>query len=250
MKVIREGIVVTKVLAHRGSAGTHPENTIISFSEAVRVGADGIELDVHLTKDNEIVVIHDHTLERTTNGKGRVIDHSLKEIKKLDAGTWFSGSFQKVKVPTLGEVLFMMQENNLLINIEYKNVIIDYIGLEERVMREIERYDVANRVIVSSFNHYSLKRMNDLNPKIECAVLYMEKIYEPWNYANMLGAKSLHSPFHLVNNKIIQEAKKGNVSIRAYTVNHTDDVQRLMKEKCSAIITDYPEKALKIREKM
>lgn len=239
-----------EIFAHRGSAGTCPENTIASFSEAVRVGADGIELDVHLTKDNEIVVIHDHTVDRTTNGTGRIIDYTLKELQQLDAGSWFLKDFHKEKIPTLREVFSMMKDNKLYVNIELKNVMVDYINLEELVVKEIEKYNFSDRVIISSYNHYALKKIHDLNSDLECAILYMENLFKPWDYASMLGAKSLHPPFQLINNNITHEARKRNVPIRAYTVNHKDDMQRLMKEECVGIITDYPEKALEVRDKM
>lgn len=239
---------MTIIFAHRGSAGTCPENTVAAFKEAIRVSADGIELDVHLTKDNELVVIHDYTVDRTTNGKGRVKDYNLKEIQKLDAGSWYSDNFKNERISTLKEIFTLMEDNQLLINIELKNVLIDYEGMEELVIEEIKNKDFMDRVIISSYNHHSLKKIHELNPEIDCAILYTDKLYEPWNYASLLGAKSLHPPFKHIDRALIDNAKNRNVPIRAYTVNHEKDMQKLIEDKCSAIITDYPERAINLRK--
>ena len=105
---------MTKIFAHRGSKGTHPENTLTSFKEAVRVGSDGIELDVHLTKDGHLVVIHDETVDRTTNGTGEIRNLTLAKIKAMDAGSWFHNTYAGEKIPTLEEVLLLLKELGFL----------------------------------------------------------------------------------------------------------------------------------------
>ena len=122
---------MTKIFAHRGSKGTHPENTLASFKEAVRVGSDGIELDVHLTKDGHLVVIHDETVDRTTNGTGEIRNLTLAEIKAMDAGGWFHNKYAGEKIPTLEEVLLLLTELgfNGQLNIELKTDVIQYKGL-------------------------------------------------------------------------------------------------------------------------
>ncbi len=111
---------MTKIFAHRGSKGTHPENTLASFKEAVRVGSDGIELDVHLTKDGQLVVIHDETVDRTTNGTGEIRNLTLAEIKAMDAGSWFKNDFAGEKIPTLDEVLHLLKELSFHRSIKYR----------------------------------------------------------------------------------------------------------------------------------
>src|SRR5690625_4206670 len=123
---------MTKIFAHRGSSGTHPENTMSAFKEAERVGADGIELDVHYTKDDQLVVIHDNTVNRTTKGKGRVRDLTLGELLQLDAGSHIATQFSGEKIPTFEEVLDWIKETKLLVNIELKYVALDYKYFEEK----------------------------------------------------------------------------------------------------------------------
>ena len=127
---------MTKIFAHRGSKGTHPENTLSSFREAVRVGSEGIELDVHLTKDGQLVVIHDETVDRTTNGTGEIRNLTLAEVKAMDAGSWFKNDFAGEKIPTLDEVLHLLKELNFTgqLNIELKTDIIQYEGLVEKCL--------------------------------------------------------------------------------------------------------------------
>ncbi|WP_188454946.1 glycerophosphodiester phosphodiesterase [Virgibacillus oceani] len=239
---------MTKIFAHRGSSGTHPENTFPAFMEAERVGADGIELDVQLTKDNKLVVIHDHTVNRTTNGTGNVRDYTLNELKQLDAGSWFKGDCHDAKIPTLQEVLTWMQHNTLFLNIELKNVTLELPNLEELILKEIERYNLAHRVIISGFNHYSLRKIHELNPDIECAILYLEKLFKPWDYAAIIGARGLHPHSPKTDRAMITEAEQKGFPVRVYTVNQEERMKQLIEYGCSAIITDYPGKALNVRK--
>ena len=145
---------MTKIFAHRGSKGTHPENTLASFKEAVRVGSDGIELDVHLTKDGHLVVIHDETVDRTTNGTGEIRSLTLAEIKELDAGSWFHNKYAGEKIPTLEEVLLLLTELgfNGQLNIELKTDVIQYKGLVEKCLALQSAKDWPFAIVYSSFN--------------------------------------------------------------------------------------------------
>lgn len=236
------------IFAHRGSAGTHPENTMAAYIEAERVGADGLEMDVHLTKDNQLVVIHDDTVNRTTNGSGMVRNHTLAELKKLDAGSWFSPSFQLEKIPTLKEVLEFIQNNKMILNIELKYATLDYVDFEEKVIQAVEAYNLVDRVIISSFNHEGLKKVNELQPKIECAALYMERLFEPWHYVKTFGAKAIHSYVKTTDANMIHKAKANNIAVRVFTVNQTAQLHYFIQANFPAIITDYPKKALDIRK--
>lgn len=119
---------MTLIFAHRGSAGTHPENTMSAFKEAARVGADGIETDVQLSKDGEVVIIHDEKLDRTTNASGYVKDRTLMELKTLNASATHKGKLSKEKIPTLEELFIWLYDNQLFCNIELKNMLFLYPG--------------------------------------------------------------------------------------------------------------------------
>ncbi|WP_240508060.1 glycerophosphodiester phosphodiesterase [Virgibacillus indicus] len=242
--------MLTKIFAHRGSFGTHPENTMAAFREAERVGANGIELDVHLTKDNQIAVIHDNTVDRTTNGSGEVRSLTLDELRKLDAGSKYSEKFRGERILSLKEVLSWMKGNTLELNVELKNATVEYPDFEVKLLQEVQNSDLEDRVFFSSFNHYALKKMNEMNPDIECAVLYQERLYKPWDYAKTLGAGSLHPHFPNTSEDMVKEAQKNGFPVRVYTVNKEKYMEKFIRAGCAAIITDYPEKALRIRERI
>ncbi|MDQ0340870.1 glycerophosphoryl diester phosphodiesterase [Caldalkalibacillus uzonensis] len=240
--------VNTLIFAHRGAKGTHPENTMIAFQTAEQQGADGIELDVQLSKDGVPVVIHDETVDRTTNGSGWVKDMTYQELQTLDAGSWFDPSFTGQRIPTLNEVLAWVRDTPLLINIELKNGIVPYPNLEQIVIDLVHRYQLEKRVILSSFNHYSLVDIHRLAPHLETAILYMEGLYEPWHYARRIGASALHCYLPAAVPKMIEEAKRAGMPLRPFTVNREEDISSLMQAGCAAIFTDWPERARNIRQ--
>ena len=139
------------VVGHRGAMGHCPENTLASFERGLQLGADWIELDVHLSRDNALIVIHDETLDRTTNGKGAVRDHSLAELKALDAGSWFGPQYAGERIPTLDEVLRWARQRNAIVDIEIKNAPVYYAGIEAAVVEALDRYGMTEQVIVISF---------------------------------------------------------------------------------------------------
>jgi glycerophosphoryl diester phosphodiesterase len=241
---------MTLIFAHRGAAGTHPENTMESFIAAKKSGADGIELDVQLTKEGEMVVIHDETVNRTTNGKGFVKNFLLKDLQKLNASFNFKSfkSFIKVPhIPTLKEVFEWMKGNDLICNIELKTGKIEYPFIEEKVIQLIRDYHFEDRVIISSFNHYSIIRCFRLAPEIEIAPLYSDGLFMPWIYASSIHAKGIHPNIKVASDDIILSTMEYGIQVRPYTINKEKEMIRLLGLSCSAIITDYPEKAIQLR---
>ncbi|MBD8070387.1 glycerophosphodiester phosphodiesterase [Bacillus sp. PS06] len=236
----------TKIIGHRGAAGTHPENTMISFKEAERVGAHGIELDVHLSKDHQLVVIHDDKVDRTTDGKGWVKDLKVNELKKLDASYKFKGKYGICPIPTLEEVFSWARKTNLVINVEFKNSLIDYPDMEKKTIDLIYQYKMNKRVFLSSFNHESMVKANAIDPSIEAAILYMEKMYEPWEYVKQLGLRAVHPYHRTVRDDIVKACHEHGVSIRPFTINDKAIMKKMISYSCDAIITDFPDRALKL----
>src|SRR5439155_1600574 len=148
------GRVPPLIIAHRGASGTCPENTLVAFARAAALGAHMIELDVQLTRDGAVVVMHDWTLERTTDGSGAVCDRTLAEIRGLDAGAWFGSAFRGTRVPTLAEVLAAV---GLPVNVELKPVGDD--GLEARALAVVESAGAPARVVLSSFDAGAVERL-------------------------------------------------------------------------------------------
>ena len=181
-------------MAHRGASANAPENTMPAFELAVAHGADGVELDVHLTKDGELVVMHDERVDRTTNGKGFIKDFTLEELKRLDARNGMEG-FGGVQVPTLAEVYSLFAGSRHIINVEIKTDIMDYPGICQKLLALEDSMHMNGRIIYSSFNHYTVKEMLALRPSAKTGLLYLSIIDSPWDYARRLGAACLHPHF-------------------------------------------------------
>ncbi|WP_243290193.1 glycerophosphodiester phosphodiesterase [Bacillus sp. FJAT-47783] len=237
---------MTKIFAHRGASKQYPENTMLAFEAAYLQGANGIELDVQMTKDGVLVVIHDETLDRTTNATGWVKDYTYREIQHVDASYTFTQFLGRCPIPKLEEVLSWAKKRQpFFLNIELKNSVIDYFQLEEKVVDMVKQFRLEDRVILSSFNHYSLVRLHRIAKDIETAILYSEWLYEPWDYCKKIGVNGLHPHYRSLKNElVIKEAKKHNVPIRPYTVNKMKDIERFFRLEVEAIITDFPEKAI------
>ncbi|MFS1513769.1 glycerophosphodiester phosphodiesterase [Chengkuizengella sp. SCS-71B] len=243
---ISDSQIETLIFAHRGSSGTHPENTMVAFQEAFLVGVNGIELDVHLTKDGEVVVIHDEKLDRTTNGTGFVHEKTLKELKQSDAGGWYSNYYKDETIPTLDEVLEWASNKNLLLNIELKNDILQYEGLEEKVIQLVHNYGLFGSVIISSFNHCSLVKVKQLDKEIETAVLTHDILYQPWHYVKSLGASALHCSKSFALSNMVTQAQQ-QIPIRVYTINDELDMKHILLKRLSALMTDFPKKAIQLK---
>lgn len=239
-----------KIFGHRGSAGNRPENTLVSFQEAARAGADGIELDVQLSKDGVPVILHDERVNRTTNGEGWVKDLTFAELRALDAGGWFAEEFRGEKIPSLDEVLEWLVSTDLVVNIELKTGVFRYEGIEERVLDLVKKHKLEERVILSSFNHYSLVEARRLHPTIETAILFMEGLYEPWNYAKTVGAQGLHCYLPVAVPELLQGAAEANMPVRPFTVNDEAVMEKLIRGGAAGFFTDHPERAVAVRRNL
>lgn len=235
-----------QIFAHRGSKGTHPENTMAAFIEAERAGADGIEFDVQLSADGEMVVIHDETLDRTTSMQGYVKDYTARELKEADAGIAFAKAFTGERIPLLREVFEWAASNQLLMNAELKNDKIPYPGLEEKVIEMVQSFGLEDRVILSSFNHSSIDRLKKLAPSLERALLFEEL---PGNILQVLAGKQekgFHPKARTLNDELCRQARELGYKVRPWTANQEKEIRRLIDMEVHAIITDFPERAVKL----
>ncbi|MEK4082834.1 glycerophosphodiester phosphodiesterase [Psychrobacillus sp. FSL K6-1415] len=234
-----------KIYAHRGSSGTHPENTIAAFKAAAKLPVHGVEFDVHMTKDHELVVIHDETINRTSNGSGFIKDLTLAELKKFDFGSWYSPKFKQETIPTLREVLYVFKDTHHHLNIELKSDVFPYEGMEQAVLQMLNDYRLEARVVISSFNHEMVRNFKQLAPSIETAVLFMEVMIEPYIYAEKVGADALHAFFPTVLRPMGVEAIASGKNVRVFTVNEEKYTDLLKQVGVDAIFTDYPERMWK-----
>ncbi len=237
-------------IAHRGFSGKYPENTMIAFEMAVKAGCDGIETDVQLTKDGVPVICHDETIDRTTNGTGFIKDYTYKELQRFDAGIKFSDEFKGIKIPTLDEFLQYAKDKNLYINLELKNGIILYENLEKIVINKLYQYNMENRAILSSFNHYSMVECKNIDSTISTGLLYEAGLYQAEKYAEYVGANALHPQFFSVIHKPIVDAiKSKNIKINTYTVNEEIYMKKLIDLGIDGIITNFPDLLNKLLHK-
>jgi len=239
---------MTKNFAHRGFSGNYPENTMLAFEKALEAGADGIELDVQLTKDGEIVIIHDETIDRTTDGTGEVASYTYDELKKFDASFIFRGQMGFNKIPTLREYFDFVKDTNLITNIELKTGINEYIGIEQKVWDLIQEYNLADRVIISSFNHYSILRMKETAPELKYGLLSEVWIVDAGKYTHNLGVKCYHPHFANLTKEIVKEIKSYGIEINTFTVNREEDIKDLISKGIDIIIGNYPDLTKKVIE--
>ncbi|QCR30964.1 glycerophosphodiester phosphodiesterase [Lysinibacillus sp. SGAir0095] len=233
-----------KIYAHRGYSSKYPENTLAAFYAAANLPIDGVEFDVHLTKDRQVVVIHDETIDRTSNGKGFVKDMTLQELREFDYGSWFSKEFAGARIPTLKEVLSVFRSTDLHVNIELKSDIFVYSGLEELVLREVESLEMLEQVVISSFDHEAVARVAELAPNLENAALFVNTILDIAEYQGKLPAKALHVSLPSAVRRPVREAiEKGSV-VRVWTVNEVEHAALLTNTGVDAIFTDEPETML------
>ncbi len=221
-------------IGHRGAKGYAPENTIIAFQKAIVLGCDGIELDVHLSLDNEVIVIHDETIDRTTNGKGFVNQKNLSEIK-----TYLID--EKFQIPTLNEVLEILN-HNLFINIELKSY-----ETVEKVIEIVEKYVQEKNLnyrnfIISSFDWNALQQVRFLNDKIQIGVLTATDLDLAFSFAKFINAKTINPYFHLLNQENVAKMQNKGFEIHTWTVNEIEDIQKMKALKVDAIISDFPDR--------
>lgn len=244
----------TKIWAHRGASSQAPENTLAAFDLAIRQGADGIELDVQRTADGILVVAHDEDCLRVTGQPGEIVKMSLEELRRLDFAAG-QPQYGRQPLPTLAEVFDLVRPSGLTINIEMKNGIVLYPGLEDQVIKQAVEWEMQDRIQLSSFNHYSLvealRLIREMKLGIPCGPLYDCGIVEPWLYAARLGFTAIHP--HFANLRIpglTASCHAAGIALNAWTIDHPEHIAMAIKLGIDAIITNVPEQAHLIREKI
>ena len=231
------------IWGHRGASGHAPENTLPAFRMAADMGADGVELDVQETKDGVLVVCHDETVDRTSNGAGWVKDFTFEEIRKLD----FSGgnaAYEGVKIPSMEEVLDLLAPTGLTINIELKTGIVFYDRIEEKILQLVRNKNWEDRVIYSSFNHYSVRRIKELDPAAKTGLLYADGPIDMPGYGKRIGADALHPAlYNLQSPALLEDCRRYGLAVNVWTVNSAQELLLCRDLGVNAVITNYPEKA-------
>jgi len=225
------------IIAHRGCSSEAPENTLSAFKLALEQGCDAIELDVHLSGDGEIIVCHDDTLDRTSDGSGVIHEMTVQEIKQVDAGSWFNPRYAGERIPLLQEV-FELVPPNIMINVEAKGLHGD--AGERRLLQLLRDTNRVSSVVISSFDHQLLKRLKQREPNVRIGLLYDNELHH--NQAEQLGVSvySLH-PYHVsIDTATVAVAVDHGLQVYPWTINSVQDMQKAIKQGVSGIITDYP----------
>jgi glycerophosphoryl diester phosphodiesterase len=243
-----------KVIAHRGASAYAPESTLEAFRLALQMGVDGVEMDVHMLRDGVIVAIHDSDVQRTTNGRGLISELTLKELKALDAGSWFNSAFPKkakpefalARIPTLQEIIDLMRENSVQLYIELKDPERYQPDFESNLLSMIRSHQLEKRAHFLSFSSQSVKKIKALDPAMQTALLISGSIKNAVETATRVSADELAIRHTLADPCIVDAAHESGLSVLVWTVNSQSDFRRAIRSGVDGIITNHPDRLNRI----
>lgn len=226
-------------IAHRGFSGRYPENTNIAFAKALTEGyCDGIEVDVHMTKDNKIVIIHDSKLDRTTTGTGYIKDHTLEELLEFDAGVKYDEKYKGEKILCIKSALELVKKYNVRLYIEIKDSDEDYEAIEEEVLDRVKTVGAEDKVILSSYNVETLKRIKEIAPAIKTALLSKEM---RWDIRDYRYADSLSCDYTQLTQEAVDTIHSIGRKVTAWVVDEKEDMKKIKELGVDAVITNHPD---------
>jgi glycerophosphoryl diester phosphodiesterase len=224
--------------------GSAPENTLASFARAIELGVDAIELDVQLSRDGEVVVMHDQTVDRTTNGHGHVRDLSTLELKTLDAGSHAGPQFAGERIPTLAEVLNLERAMGAPVIIEIKNDPLPYAGIEERIIQVVSEAGALERVQIISFDHGSVRRVREVHADVATGLLYACRLLDPVTLARQAGASALSPHWAYVRALDVRLAHEAGLSVHPWVTSDRNTMRGLIAMDVDSVATNDPDLAL------
>ena len=239
-----------KILAHRGASAYAPENTMAAFELAVEQKADGFEIDIYFTKDKQLAVIHDPSIDRTSDGNGFVSQYTMEELKIFNFNKGFESKYPVARIPFLGEVLELVKKHDLILNIEVKDFTVDpkmSTGLSEAAAQLVKSHGLTENVIFSSFNHHLMVRLKDAYPEMKTGLLYFENLYRAEQYALSAKADALHPLFISVNAQMLEDAHTAGIQVNPYTIDDPLLMKLFRKYGVDSIITDCPDVCYNVR---
>ena len=237
----------TYIYAHRGASGYAPENTLEAFALAAQMNADGVELDVHFSKDGKVVVIHDEKIDRTSNGQGKVNEYTLDELRAFDFGYHFYNERRGITIPTLDEVYALLAPTGMTVNVEIKS---KDPAICEACLEIEKKYAMEGKVIYSCFDHFQIERMKNICPSAFIAPLYGFNMVKPWDYCKNMSAEASHPVYTQIQRipDYVEKCHELGIRVHTWTANEEEIMSFLIDKGCDAIITNYPDVALKIRD--
>ena len=232
-----------KIFAHRGASGYAPENTLEAFELAAKQGAHGIELDVHLSADGELVVTHDETIQRVSDGSGHVKEMTVEQLRRYNFAKGHP-VYPMATIPTLREVFALVKPTQMEINIEIKNSVVDYPGIEQKCLALADEMGMSERILYSSFHHDSMARLKQMAPSARCGLLYVT-MKNAWEVARRLNATALHPHFSALRDpELCRQAHALGLMVNVWTVDRASDIEKAFLAGADIVITNYPDRGL------
>jgi len=233
----------SRIIAHRGASHYAPENTLAAFELAVDMGATKIELDVDVTRDGQLIVMHDSRVDRTTNGMGRVRDYTLAELRELTADRGWEGQFARseIRVPTLAEVLEFAGARDLWVNIETKDFTNSWGTVNDLVAAEVAACDRVESTLISSINHRAVAGFARSYPQFNTAIAFIETFADLPGYARRCGANVLHPHFSLINEQFVAEAREHGLGINAWTIDDDAAADHILEFDIDGLMSNRPD---------
>lgn len=230
------------VIAHRGASGHAPENTLAAFKRAIALGATFIETDLQLSRDARFVAIHDDTVNRTTNGQGKVHDLSLADLRRLDAGSWFGSEFTGERIPTLEEIFEFSKKHDVVFYLELKPS--GSWGGEHTLIGALRQSEEIPRAVVISFDPGILEALRKIEPTLMTGLLFDGQIDRPLDRAVEVGARQLAVRGDLVTPALLADARKKDLQVVCWTVNQPAHMRLLIQAGVDGIMSDYPDRVV------
>ncbi len=230
----------TWIVAHRGASGYAPENTLTAFRRAVELGATFIETDLQLTRDAQLVALHDTTLDRTTNGHGVVGNFTLAELRELDAGSWFGPRFAGERLPTIDDIIQFARDADVVFYLEVKTG--GRWGAERALVQALRKAEEAARTAVLSFELEALAHVRRQDPTLMCGFLLDRSRPDAIQAALSVGARQLAPRGDLVSAELVREAHGQGLQVVTWTVNEPDQMKAALADGVDGIMTDYPDR--------
>lgn len=244
-----------RVIAHRGFSGAAPENTLVALRMAMDLKADMAEIDVGLTKDGHVVLLHDETLDRTTDGSGLLSDVTLDEVRQLDAGSWFGSNYTEEPVPTLAEALDLVR-GKMLLNVEIKTEAVTDTaesGIVDKVLQLVQERNMLDEVVISSFDPRALAHAKHLDAEVRTASLYNRELHEgqgPLEVMAAVGSNGFNTSHRRITQQMVDACHRHQRPVAIYTVNNEKKMRQMIEMGVDALFTDYPDRLQKVLEEM
>ncbi len=242
-------MVDCRIISHRGANAYAPQNTLPAFEKAIGIGVDGFETDVHITKDGEIVLCHNYTIDETSTGKGNISDKTLAELKSYDFGSYFCGKYDWTQIPTIDEFLSFVKTTDIsVMNIEIKSPKENETGIVRETIKAVKEHGLFDRLLISSFDPKLLIEAKEIDSNCKTGYLYapnrpitLKVFWRAVEFAKSINADALHPQFIFVGEDYVYKAHEEGLMVNAWTVNDPMFINKMIKSGVDGIITDLPD---------